>query len=60
LFLFIGTGLKSSLNAPPTGEIGTVPPSRSSLAAAPEIINGPAPVAQETKRFLFPEMAVFI
>jgi hypothetical protein len=60
LFRFIGAGLKSSLNFSLAGEIETVPPGRASLAAAPEVINSPAPFAQGAKRILFNARAVFI
>jgi len=52
--------LKSLLNSPPAGENETVPPWRASLAAAPEVINSPALLAQGTKRNLFNGMAGFI
>ena len=60
LFRFIGAGWKSSLKFPPAGEIETIPPGRASLAAAPEVINIPAPFAQGAKRALFNVRIIFI
>jgi hypothetical protein len=60
LILFIGAGLKSSLNLLPAGDLETVSPGQARLAATLKVNNIQTPFAQAVKRILFNASVVFI
>jgi hypothetical protein len=47
LFWFIGAGMKSSLDFPPTGEIETVPPGARVLPLRPKLLTVPRRLRKE-------------